>query len=76
MLGVPFGFVFQGCGIWFWFLRGERVWVFVWFLILFFSGFFFFCCFLLGCWCGFFFKDLKAGQVELRILEGKQRAKL
>lgn len=37
---------------------------------------FLFFCFLLGCWCGFFFKDLKAGQVELRILEGKQRAKL
>lgn len=47
MLGVPFGFVFQGCGIWFWFLRGERVWVFVWFLILFFSGFFFFFVFCL-----------------------------
>lgn len=62
MLGVSFGFVFQGYGIWFWFLGGR---VCVWFLFSFFLGFSFFCCFLLGCWCGIFFKDLKArGRVE------------
>lgn len=64
MLGVSFGFVFQGYGIWFWFL-GGRVCFCVWFLFSFFLGFSFFFVFCLVVGVGFFFKDLKArGRVE------------